>query len=103
VQLDPRHALSSVPLLDSEIQPVFKRAEILLHPLEAQHWQDDKKLKVANERGQRNFWLVRQTLQAYGRKVCFLNGNKIAEGILPVWLPGHTGFRIDSDDKCLLI
>lgn len=94
-------------LLDPEKQPVFKRADIILHPLEAQHWQDDKKLNIANERGQRNFRLVRQTLHAYARKVRFFNGDKIAEGILPVWLPGHTpghtGFRIDSDDQCLLI
>lgn len=94
-------------LLDAEKQPVFKRAEIILHPLEAQHWQDDKKLNIANERGQRNFWLVRQTLDAYAGSIGFFNGDKIAGGILPVWLPGHTpghtGFRIDSDDKCLLI
>lgn len=49
-------------LLDTEKMPVFKHAEIMLHPLEAQHWQDDKKLETANERGQRNFRLVRQTL-----------------------------------------
>lgn len=94
-------------LLDSEKQPVFKRAEIILHPLEAQHWQDDEKLSIANERGQRNFCLVRQTLDAYAGKVRFLNGDKIAEGILPVFLPGHTpghtGFRIDADDESLLI
>lgn len=94
-------------LLDSEKQPVFKRAKIILHPLEAQHWQDDKKRQIANERAQRNFWLVRQTLHAYARNLHFFNGDKIAEGILPVWLPGHTsghtGFRIDADDKCLLI
>lgn len=94
-------------LLDHNKQPVFKHAEIILHPLEAQHWHDDKKLESANERGQRNFWLVRQTLSAYGEKVRFFNDEKIAEGILPVWLPGHTpghtGFRIDAEDKCLLI
>lgn len=94
-------------LLDSENQPVFKHAEIILHPLEAQYWQDDEKRNIANERGQRNFWLVRQTLGAYARKLHFFNGDKIAEGILPVWLPGHTpghtGFRIDAEDKCLLI
>ncbi|WP_226570883.1 MBL fold metallo-hydrolase [Mangrovibacter yixingensis] len=94
-------------LLDSEKQPVFKRAEIILHPLEVQYWQDDEKLKIANERGQRNFWLARQMLDAYAQNVRFFNGDKIAEGILPVWLPGHTpghtGFRIDGDEKCLLI
>lgn len=79
----------------------------MLHPLEAQHWQDDKKFAMVNERGQRNFLLVRQTLQAYARNLRFFNGDKIAEGILPVWLPGHTpghtGFRIDAGKKCLLI
>lgn len=94
-------------LLDSEKQPLFKRADIILHSLEAQYWQDDEKRNIANERGQRNFFLARQTLQAYASKVRFFNGEKIAEGILPVWLPGHTpghtGFRIDSGNQCLLI
>ncbi|WP_270423461.1 MBL fold metallo-hydrolase [Citrobacter portucalensis] len=94
-------------LLDPEKQPVFQHAEIMLHPLEAQHWQDDEKLKMDNERGQRNFWMVRQMLHAYARNLHFLDGGNIVEGILPVWLPGHTpghtGFRIDADDKCLLI
>lgn len=94
-------------LLDPEKKPVFKHAEIMLHPLEAQHWLDDKKLEIANERGQRNIRLVRQTLDAYAHNVHFFNGDKIAGSILPVWLPGHTpghtGFRIDTDDKCLLI
>jgi len=94
-------------LLDIEKQPVFKRAKIFLHPLEEQFWLDDEKLRIANERGQRNFWLVRQTLAAYDGKVRFFNGDKISDGILPVWLPGHTpghtGIRIDSGNQCLLI
>lgn len=63
-------------LLDPEKQPVFKRAEIMLHPLEAQHWQDDEKLSMANERGQRNFRLARQTLNAYAQKLRFFTGIK---------------------------
>lgn len=94
-------------LLDAEKQPVYKYAEIILHPREAEHWWDDKKREIANERGQHNFRLVRQTLQAYAPKVSFFNGENIADGILPVWLPGHTpghtGFRIDSGGQSLLI
>ncbi|MGR5945367.1 MBL fold metallo-hydrolase [Enterobacter sp. C4G1] len=94
-------------LQDPEKQPVFKHAEIMLHPLEAQHWQDDEKLSMANERAQRNFRLARQTLNAYAQKLRFFNGDKIAGAILPVGLPGHTpghtGFQIDADDQCLLI
>ena len=94
-------------LLDAEGQPVFKQAELHLHPLEAQYWQDDERFKVANERGQRNFNLARRTLDAYARQVRLFDEGEITEGILPVWLPGHTpghtGFRITSGDESLLI
>ncbi|NMP27576.1 MBL fold metallo-hydrolase [Rahnella sp. SAP-1] len=95
-------------LLDAEGLPVYRHAKLHLHPLEAQYWQDDERLKMANERGKRNFTLVRRTLEVYAPNLRFIDGNKITEGILPVWLPGHTpghtGFRIDSGgDKCILI
>src|SRR5471030_2218589 len=94
-------------LLDAEGRPVYKYAELHLHPLEAKYWRDDERLKMASERGKRNFTLVRRTLEAYAQNLRFIDGNEITEGILPVWLPGHTpghtGFRIDSGDKCLLI
>lgn len=94
-------------LLDAEGRPVYKHAELHLHPLEAAYWRDDEKLHMANERGQRNFMLARRTLAAYAQRLRFFDGSEITEGILPVWLPGHTpghtGFRIDSGDKCLLI
>ena len=94
-------------LLDAEGQPVFKEAELHLHPLEAQYWQDDEVFKVVNERGQRNFNLARRTLDAYARQVRLFDEGEISEGILPVWLPGHTpghtGFRITSGGECLVI
>lgn len=94
-------------LLDAEKRPVYARAGIILHPLEAEYWLDDKKLQTANERGQRNFLLARQMLQAYAQNLSFTDGSKIAGDILPVWLPGHTpghtGFRIDAADRSLLI
>ncbi|EMN7478297.1 TPA_asm: MBL fold metallo-hydrolase [Salmonella enterica] len=94
-------------LLDADKRPVYKHAKLFLHPLEAEYWWDDKKLKIASERGQRNFRLVRETLDAYAKNVRFFSHCEITEGILPVWLPGHTpghtGFRIDSGGKNLLI
>lgn len=94
-------------LLDAEGQPVFKQAELHLHPLEAQYWQDNEVFKVVNERGQRNFNLARRTLDAYARQVRLFDEGEISEGILPVWLPGHTpghtGFRITSGEECLVI
>ena len=99
-------------LLDAEGRPVYKHAELHLHALEAEYWWDDEKRNIASARGKRNFTLVRQTLDAYAQNVHFITendiaGNLIAEGILPVWLPGHTpghtGFRIDSGNKSVLI
>lgn len=94
-------------LLDAEGQPVFQQAELYLHPLEAAYCQDDEQRKRANERGQRNVTLVRRTVDAYARKLQLTGKGEVTEGILPVWLPGHTpghtGFRIDSKGKCLLI
>jgi glyoxylase-like metal-dependent hydrolase (beta-lactamase superfamily II) len=94
-------------LLDTKGRAIYKNAAVYLHPLEAKYWQDDEKLKLANERGQRNFALARRTLIAYEQNLHFLGENEIHKGISPVWLPGHTpghtGFRIDSGDQSLLI
>ncbi|MET3817106.1 MBL fold metallo-hydrolase [Pantoea sp. UYEF8] len=94
-------------LLDAAEQPMFKHAELHLHFLEAEYWQDEENFKRANERGQRNFKLARRALSAYAGKIRLINQDEIAEGIAPVWLPGHTpghtGFRITSAEKSLLI
>lgn len=94
-------------LLDTEGRLVYKNAELYLHPLEAEYWRDEEKLKHASERAQRNFALVRRTLDAYTQKLRFVSESEIITGISPVWLPGHTpghtGLRIDSGDKSLLI
>ena len=94
-------------LLDAKGLPVYKHAELHLHALEAEYWWDNEKRKIASERGERNFRLARQTLTAYAQNVRFFTDNEIIAGILPLWLPGHTpghsGFRIGSGDKSLLI
>lgn len=95
-------------LLDAEGRPLYQHADVYLHPLEAAYWLSDERQKEASERAQRNFSLARRTLDAYAKKLHFLDENsKIAEQILPVWLPGHTpghtGFHIISEGKSLLI
>ncbi|OUY05956.1 MBL fold metallo-hydrolase [Acinetobacter populi] len=94
-------------LLDHEGQVRYKNANLYLHPLEMDYWLDDEKLKHQNERGQRNFSLVRRTLHAYAKSIKFFDHRPIIEGIRPRLLaghtPGHTGFYVESDDKSLLI
>lgn len=94
-------------LLDAEDRRVFPRAQLYLHPLEAQYWQDDEKYQQASERAQRNFLLARRVLSAHESNLHYLEDGLLIEGIRPVWLPGHTpghtGFRIDAEGKSLLI
>ncbi|HEX4502508.1 MAG TPA: MBL fold metallo-hydrolase [Scandinavium sp.] len=94
-------------LLNGDGQPVFPHAELYLHYLEAEHWLDDHKQQQANERAQRNFTLVRRTLEAYKHKIHLLDDSDVIDGISPVWLPGHTpghtGFLINSKGQSLLI
>lgn len=93
--------------LDENGKPVYQKAELHVHPLEIAHWQDNQKQKAANERGQRNFILVRNVLDAYAGKIHLIGDGEITQGIRPEWTPGHTpghtGFRIHSNDQCLLI
>lgn len=94
-------------LLDANDAPRYRHARLYLHPLEAEYWQDDAMLNRANARGQRNFALVRRTLDAWSRRLGFLEDREVVTGIHPVWLPGHTpghsGFRIDGAAQSLLI
>lgn len=94
-------------LLDAEGQPVYKRARLHLHPLEAEYWRSDEQQAQAGEGKRPNFTLARRTLDAYGQNLSFFDQEPIVEGILPVWLPGHTpghsGFLISSGEQRLLI
>ncbi|NIE71692.1 MBL fold metallo-hydrolase [Pantoea sp. Acro-807] len=94
-------------LLHENGEPVYKKADLYIHPLEIAHWQDNEKLQRASERGKHNFALFRKVLAAYAGKIRLLNENEVVQGIRPVWLPGHTpghtGFHIHSDKKAVLI
>ncbi|HDG1684534.1 TPA: MBL fold metallo-hydrolase [Kluyvera cryocrescens] len=94
-------------LLDDNHQAVYPCADVYLHPNELAHWLDDERFAQANERAQRNFTRVRKTLAVYGTRVHVLNERPIVEGLsavpLPGHTPGHTGYRIDADDRSLLI
>lgn len=94
-------------LLDENGRPVYKKAELHMHPLEIAHWQDNQKQKAADERGQRNFSLVRKVLDAYAGRIRLIGDDEITQDICPEWLPGHTpghsGFRIHSNERSLLI
>lgn len=93
-------------LLDADGKPVYPRAAIYLHPLEADYWLDDDNLGQASERAQRNFAMARRMLAACAQQIHYLDENTHIAGIHPVSLPGHTpghtGYRIDSQGETLL-
>lgn len=94
-------------LIDADGYPVYKNAQLYIHPLEIAYWQDDAMRQKVDERRQRNFALARRTLEAYAQNLNVLSENDVIGGISPVWLPGHTpghtGFMIDSQNSRLLI
>lgn len=94
-------------LLDGEGLPVFKNAQLYVHPLDVKYWQDDAMMAQVIERRKRNFVLARRTFEAYAARLSFLDENQPVAGISPVALPGHTpghtGYRIDGDKTSLII
>lgn len=94
-------------LLSNEGKPIYKNAQIYLHALEIEYWQNDQALEQATERGKRNFSLVRRTLKAYSRNINVFDKNEPINGIYPIFLPGHTpghtGFKIGRGENSLLI
>jgi glyoxylase-like metal-dependent hydrolase (beta-lactamase superfamily II) len=74
-------------LLDADGKPVYPRAAIYLHPLEADYWLDDDNLGQASERAH-NFAMARRMLAACAQH--YLDENTHIAGIHPVSLPGHT-------------
>jgi len=94
-------------ILDKDGQVIYKNAQLYLHPLELAHWRNDELFNAASEQGKFSFILARRALDAYAQNLHELDDNDIIAGIQAVWLPGHTpghtGYRIYSDQESVLI
>lgn len=94
-------------LMDASGEAVFPNAELVAHHLEVAFWQDDGNLSRAPERARGNFLVARQAFDGYLDRLRTFAGGEVLPGITAVSLPGHTaghtGYRLDSDGKCLLV
>lgn len=94
-------------LMDASGTAVFPNAELVAHHQEVAFWQDDGNLSRAPERARGNFLVARQAFDGYRDRLRSIEGGEVLPGITAMPLPGHTaghtGYRLDSGDKSLLV
>ncbi|WP_246703653.1 MBL fold metallo-hydrolase [Rhizobium sp. P28RR-XV] len=94
-------------LADASGTAVFPNAELVAHHREVAFWQDDGNLSRAPERARGNFLVARQALDGYRGRLRTFEGGEVLPGIMAMSLPGHTaghtGYRLDSGNKSLLV
>ena len=94
-------------LLDASGEAAFPDAQLVLHQHEVSFWEDDGNLSRASERARGNFLFARKVFDKYREKLRLFTGNEVLPGISAMPLPGHTaghsGYRIESGGRSLLI
>lgn len=94
-------------LVDSSGEATFPDAELVVHQHEVSFWKDDGNLSRASERARGNFLFARKVFDKYREKMRTFTDNEILPGVNAISLPGHTaghsGYRIESEDRGLLI
>ncbi|MDX5630206.1 MULTISPECIES: MBL fold metallo-hydrolase [unclassified Brenneria] len=94
-------------LLDSSGKAAFPDSELVVHQREVSFWQDDGNLSRASERARGNFLFARNVFDKYRDKIRTFTDNEVLPGVSAVPLPGHTaghsGYRLESDNRSLLI
>jgi glyoxylase-like metal-dependent hydrolase (beta-lactamase superfamily II) len=94
-------------LMDASGAAVFPNAELVAHHQEVAFWQDDGNLSRAPERARGNFLVARQAFDGYRDRLRTFDTDEVLPGMTAVPLPGHTaghtGYRLDSGNKSLLV
>lgn len=88
-------------------EAIFSNAELVAHHQEVAFWHDDGNLSRAPERARGNFLLARQAFDGYRDRLRTFDAGEVLPNITVVPLPGHTaghtGYRLDSGNKSLLV
>ena len=94
-------------LVDSSGEAAFPGAELVVHQHEVSFWEDDGNLSRASERARGNFLFARDVFAKYRQRMRTFTDNEVFPGIsampLPGHTPGHSGYRIESEDRSLLV
>jgi len=110
VMLTHMHPDHSAGLTDPKTgQKFFPNAELVVHENEPKHWRDDAAMSRADERARTlYFQCAREQIAPYHNQMrTFTGAAEVFPGVtsmpLPGHTPGHSGYRIASGDKSLLI
>ncbi|QDJ49192.1 MBL fold metallo-hydrolase [Bordetella hinzii] len=94
-------------LVDSSGEAAFPGAELVVHQHEVAFWEDDGNLSRASERARGNFIFAREVFDKYRERIRTFTDTEVLPGISAMPLLGHTaghsGYRIESDDRSLLV
>lgn len=94
-------------LMEASGEAVFPNAELVTHHREVAFWRDEGNLSRAPERARGNFLVARQAFDGYRNRLRTFEDGEVLPGITAMPLPGHTaghtGYRLDSGDKSLLV
>lgn len=94
-------------LMTTSGDAAFPNAELVVHNREIAFWQDDGNLSRAPERARGNFLLARQTFDGYRDRLRTFDAGEVLPGVTAMPLPGHTaghtGYRLESGGRHLLV
>jgi glyoxylase-like metal-dependent hydrolase (beta-lactamase superfamily II) len=94
-------------LMAASGEAAFPDAELVVHEHELAFWQDDGHLSRASERARGNFQIARRAFDGYHDRLRPFSNGEVFHGITAVPLAGHTaghtGYRLDSGDRSLLV
>jgi glyoxylase-like metal-dependent hydrolase (beta-lactamase superfamily II) len=94
-------------LMDASGRAVFPNAELVVHRREVAFWRDDGNLNRAPERARGNFLVARRAFDGYRDRLRTFETGDVLPGMTAVPLPGHTdghtGYRLESDGRTLLV
>lgn len=94
-------------LVDASGEMAFPDAELVIHQREIAFWEDDGNLSRASERARGNFLFARKVFNTYRGKIRTFTDNEVLPGISAMPLLGHTaghsGYRIESGNRRLLV
>jgi glyoxylase-like metal-dependent hydrolase (beta-lactamase superfamily II) len=107
IMLTHLHSDHSMGLLDEQGRPVFPKAELYIHEVEAEFWLDRKLQPTDSERIVGNSNKQRAVLAPYRGRIRRVKDGEVLPGIIammrPGHTPGHTNWLIESEGERLLI
>ena len=107
VLLTHLHRDHAAGLIDADGAAAFPNAEIVAHRDEAAFWLDPARAAAAPEAARESFALAQAQMAPNRDRMRLVGDGDLAGGVtavaLPGHTPGHTGWRVDSGGKSLLI